>query len=106
MVDGRDFFLPIFFNRNDVKHETEGKVILRIFREIKNFRSMVGEDGWCERTESFAEFYFCINYIFHLRISGIGQNTAVAERPGTPFKASLKPAYDPAFANLGCDVVD
>src|SRR5207302_1484533 len=51
---------------------------------------------WSKRTELFTELDFGIDQVAHVGTSRVCQNAPIAERSGTPFHPSLKPANDVA----------
>src|SRR5580704_1236717 len=80
-----------FLNGNNVEHISRWMVTSGV-RQIEIRLGALREHRWSKGAIGLAEFNLGIDDVFHVRISRIRQNAAIAEGTRPPFKTSLKPA--------------
>src|SRR3989344_6369822 len=85
MCDSRYLFLPFFFYRNHIEHVPKWNMDRGIFGQIKNAICEIRKNRRCKRTKRFTKFNFFVYNLFHMGVSGIGKNTAIAQRSRSPF---------------------
>src|SRR5438046_1721774 len=67
-------------------HERRGVRLLKVFR------SGLSKDGRRERPENLAVLDAAVENVLHFRAARIGDDAAIAQSPGAPLRAALKPA--------------
>src|ERR1043165_5590498 len=71
--------------------------------------STLGEHDRRERAERLAVLYPAVENILHVGLTRVGEQAAIAERPGPELRAALKPADDALlgqqFRGVAADIV-
>ena len=77
-------------------------------RHCGDFLGALGKHDRRERPERLAVFNPAVEMILHLRLAGISEDAAIAQRPRPELRAALKAADDMALAQqprrIGADV--
>src|SRR5918996_1653232 len=63
--DGRDHLSLIFFDINDIEHETGG-IVSRSFRQYKEFIGLLSQHRWSKGAKRLPELYLGIDDVLHV----------------------------------------